>query len=161
MGDSGSWLRDVLSPHERHEHKVRRTLVRAKTRFQNVVLADSCAFGRCLILDGEIQSSERDEFIYHEGLVHPAMALHPGPRDVLILGGGEGATLREVFRHRSVRRVTMVDIDGDVVKFCRKYLGKWHQGAFSDRRTILRIEDAAKFIRETREQFDIIISELT
>ena len=89
--------------------------VRTKTRFQRVVLADTYSFGRCLILDGELQSAQRDEFIYHESLVQPAMTLHPRPRDILILGGGEGATVREILRHPSVRRVTMVDIDGDVV----------------------------------------------
>jgi spermidine synthase len=160
MGKPGHWLTDHLSPYEKHQHKAKKTIVRKKTRFQEATIADSYEFGRCLVLDGEIQSAERDEFIYHESLVHPAMTMHSGPRDVLILGGGEGATVREVLRHRSVRRVTMVDIDGEVVEFCHQYLQKWHQGSFSDRRTTLLIQDAAKFIRETGEQFDIIICDL-
>src|SRR5205814_1016503 len=97
---------------------------------------------------------------YHECLVQPAMALHPHPRDILILGGGEGATVREILRHPRVRRVTMVDIDGEVVEFCRTYLARWHQGAFDHAKMRLVIKDAQKFITQTKEKFDIIISDL-
>src|SRR6266700_994992 len=122
MVPSVSWFTEKYTPHDLRSHKLKKVLVRAKTRFQDAMLADSYSFGRCLILNDEIQSAEKDEFIYHECLVQPAMALHPRPQDILILGGGEGATVREILRHPRVRRVTMVDIDGDVVEFCRKYL---------------------------------------
>src|SRR5512138_1874610 len=89
-------------------------------------------------LHGRIQSTSRDEFIYHEALVHPALLCHPDPRRVFIVGGGEGATLREVLRHRSVQRALMVDIDEEVVQRCRELLPEWHQGAFEDPRTELR-----------------------
>ena len=92
--------------------------------------------------------------------MHPAMALHPKPREVLILGGGEGATVREVLRHPSVRRATMVDIDRDVVEFCRRYLFSWHRGALDHPKTRLIIADAKKYIAQTRERFDIIVSDL-
>src|SRR5258708_33893088 len=105
MGASGSWFREKYTPHDSRRHEPKRVLVRTKTRFQDVVLADSYSFGRCLILNDEIQSAENDEFIYHECLVQPAMATHPAPRDILILGGGEGATVREILRHPKVRRV--------------------------------------------------------
>src|SRR5690242_18174165 len=124
MGASRSWFEEKFTPHDMHRHELRRVLVRRKTRFQNAILADTYSFGRCLILNNEIQSAEKDEFIYHECLVQPAMVLHPGARNVLILGGGEGATAREVLRHRRVRHVTMVDIDGEVVEFCKKYLAR-------------------------------------
>src|ERR1035438_5430083 len=106
-----SWFTEKVTPHDSHSHQFKKILLRAKTPFQDVILADTYSLGRCLILDREIQSAQLDEFIYHECLVHPAMTLHPNPRDILILGGGEGATVREILRYPSVRRVTMVDID--------------------------------------------------
>lgn len=160
MPSPARWFTDQISSDEAHRHRLRKILVQMKTKFQSVLLADTAAFGRCLILDGEIQSAEHDEFIYHECLVHPALSVHPRPRHVLILGGGEGATAREVLRHPGVHRVTMVDIDGDVVQFCKTHLARWHQGAFSDPRTRLVIGEARKYVLETREQFDIIISDL-
>src|SRR4051794_25070591 len=86
------WFTEHSTPHESHSHHFKKVLVRKQTRFQKAILADSYSFGRCLILDGELQSAQCDEFIYHECLVHPAMVLHPRPRQVLIMGGGEGAT---------------------------------------------------------------------
>src|SRR4029077_20426214 len=100
---AASWFTEKVSPHDSHRHELKKVLLRVRTPFQNVILADSFSFGRCLILDGEIQSARFDEFIYHECLVHPAMALHAKPREILILGGGEGATVREILRHPSVR----------------------------------------------------------
>ena len=93
-----------------------------KTAFQNVLIANTFNYGRALFLDGSIQSSEDDESLYHEMLVQPAMLRHPNLRDVLIIGGGEGATLREVMVHRSVKMVTMVDIDRQVAELCRQHL---------------------------------------
>ena len=160
MGERATWLTDRITPHERHGHRLTKTIQRIKTPFQTAELADTRSFGRCLILDGEIQSARLDEFIYHEALVHPALTLHPRPRDILVLGGGEGATLREILRHPCVRRATMVDLDGDVVELCRRYLPAWSAGAFAHRKSRVIISDARKFILETDEQFDIIISDL-
>ena len=160
MATSVPWFTEKYTPHDLHSHELKKIILRTKTRFQNAVLADSYTFGRCLILNNEIQSAEVDEFIYHEALVHPAMALHPQARDILILGGGEGATVREILRHPHVRRVTMVDIDGEVVEFCRKYLVGWHQGALDHVKTRLVIEDARTYVKNAKEKFDIIISDL-
>src|SRR5258706_14313388 len=142
MAAPASWFTERFTPYDLRSHRLKKVLWRSKTRFQNAVLADSFSFGRCLILNDEIQSAEKDEFIYHECLVQPAMVLHSDPRDILVLGGGEGATIREILRHPRVRRVTMVDIDADVVEFCRKYLFRWHQGALDHAKTRLVIEDA-------------------
>jgi spermidine synthase len=135
-------------------------IIQTKTRFQKAQVADTLSFGRCLILDGEMQSAALDEFIYHESLVHPALLMHPRPLDVLILGGGEGATTREVLKYLSVRRCVMVDIDGEVVKFCKKYMTPWHQGAFDNPRSQVIIGDAKKFVEETTDTFDVILSDL-
>jgi spermidine synthase len=85
-----------------------------------------------------MQSSEADEFIYHEALVHPALLTHPNPQKIFIVGGGEGATLREILRYKSVQSALMVDIDQEVVESCKKYLPEWHQGAFDDKRVALK-----------------------
>src|SRR5690242_15705923 len=94
-----NWFTERFTPHESHSHQIKKTLVQTQTQFQKAILADSFSFGRCLILDGEMQSAQLDEFIYHECLVQPAMISHPNPKEVLILGGGEGATVREILRH--------------------------------------------------------------
>jgi spermidine synthase len=107
-----------------------------------------------------MQSAQLDEFIYHECLVQPALVVHPKPKDVLILGGGEGATVREILRHPSINRVTMVDIDGEVVDFCKEYLKEWHKGTLTHPKTRLIIDDARKFVLEQDEMFDVIISDL-
>ena len=112
-------------------------------------------------MDGKVQSTQTDEFIYHEVLVHPAMLAHPAPKRVLVIGGGEGATLREVLRHRSVERALMVDIDREVVEVSRKMLPEFHAGAYDDPRTQLVFEDARRWIETHDEIFDVIIIDLS
>lgn len=124
-------------------------------------IIDTCSFGRIVVLDGKIQSSEADEFIYHEALVHPAMIIHPEPRDVLICGGGEGATTREVVKHPSIRSVTMVDIDGEFVDICKQYLRKWHKGSFDDERVELICGDALTYVNKTSRKFDVVIADIS
>jgi spermidine synthase len=102
-----------------------------------------------------------DEFIYHEALVHPALVTHPNPERVGILGGGEGATLREVLRHRTVHEAVMVDIDAEVVETCRRLLPEWSQGAFDDSRTRLVIQEARGYLEADPEPFDVIIVDIT
>ncbi|MDI6758006.1 MAG: methyltransferase domain-containing protein, partial [Endomicrobiia bacterium] len=156
----GTWLTEYFTPEEKHSHLIKKFLIRKKTKFQNVILADSASFQRCLILDGEMQSAESDECIYHESLVHPAMMSREAPRKALIMGGGEGATARELLRYKSLEKIVMVDIDQEVVEFCKKYLGKWHRGAFSDKRVELVVDDAKRYVETTPEKFDMIISDL-
>ncbi|MCL5772754.1 MAG: spermidine synthase, partial [Firmicutes bacterium] len=107
------------------------------------------------------QSAELDEFIYHEAIVHPAMITHPNPRRVLILGGGEGATLREVLAHRTVEEAVMVDIDEETVMLCEKLLPEWSRGALRDKRTTLVFDDAIKVVGTGNKKFDVVISDLT
>lgn len=154
------WFTEWFTPYESHSHQLKKIIVRKKTKFQNALITDSYSFGCCLILDGEMQSAKLDEFIYHESLVHPALITHPNPKTVVILGGGEGATLREILKHKSVQNVKMIDIDGEVVDFCKRHMRQWHQGSFDNPRSDVIIGDAKKFIEETEEQFDLIISDL-
>jgi spermidine synthase len=148
-------------PGERASYEVTRVVARAQTAFQDVEIAETRSFGRALFLDGAPQSAVADEFVYHEALVHPALVAHAAPRRVLIAGGGEGATLREVLRHPGVERAAMVDIDGELVDLCREHLADMHQGAFDDPRADVVIGDALAYLREHDEAFDVIIIDLT
>ncbi|MEM4904274.1 MAG: methyltransferase domain-containing protein, partial [Desulfurococcaceae archaeon] len=142
--------------------KVNRVFALEKSPYQEVVFAEIEGFGKSLLLDKFIQSTEKDEYIYHELLVHPAMALHRNPEKVLILGGGEGATLREVLKHNTVKEVVMVDIDPVVVEFSKKYLEHMHQGSFDDPRSKVIIMDGKDYIkRGPSSYFDVVIMDLT
>ncbi|MEL9999836.1 MAG: methyltransferase domain-containing protein [Desulfurococcaceae archaeon] len=142
--------------------KVNRVFALEKSPYQEVVFAEIEGFGKSLLLDKFIQSTEKDEHIYHELLVHPAMALHRNPEKVLILGGGEGATLREVLKHNTVKEVVMVDIDPVVVEFSKKYLEHMHQGSFDDPRSKVIIMDGKDYIkRGPSSYFDVVIMDLT
>jgi len=155
------WYTEWLSPLEAHIHGIEELLYDGQTKYQRVTIAKTGSFGLALFLDGYAQSTEYDEFIYHESLVHPAMLTHPNPRKVLVVGGGEGATIREVLKHKTVERVVMVDIDGELVELAKKYLYKWHQGSFDDPRVELIIADGKEFIENTNEKFDVVILDLT
>jgi len=131
-----------------------------KSKFQNVGVIRTTDFGTTLVLDRRTQSTEKDEFIYHESLVHPAMVTHECPKSVFIGGGGEGATAREVLRHKSVERLVMVDIDDAVVQICKKHLPGMVGGCYDDQRMELVIGDAKKWIEDTSETFDVIILDI-
>ncbi len=134
-----------------------------RTPYQDVAVLELAKIGKCLVIDGRVQSSLSDEFIYHEALVHPAMIAHGNPRSVLILGGGEGATLREVLKHRSVEKAVMVDLDPGVVELSKKYLEEWHQGSFADPRVTIVYMDGRKYVEEAvarGEQYDVVIADL-
>lgn len=141
--------------------RIKKVHVAKKSKYQEIIVADVEDFGRCLILDGYIQSAEADEHIYHESLVHPAMILHQRPSKVLIIGGGEGATLREVLKHKTVEKAVMVDIDEDVVNISKEYLQSFHCNSFNDSRAHVIITDGYKYIAETPEVYDVIILDLT
>lgn len=157
------WFHDYVTPDMVQSYSIKEVTYSGRTQFQSVEIIESGGLGRCLILDGKIQSSEWDEFIYHEALVHPPMIAHPRPERVFIAGGGEGATLREVLAHSSVKRVVMVDIDEEVIDICRRLLPSWHQGSFEDSRLELRFVDARKYLEEcvnVGEKFDVVILDL-
>ncbi len=158
---NSKWFFEYLSPDELHGHSIVQTVYHAKTKFQEMDIVLTGSYGKALILDGKLQSNETDEFIYHEAIVHPAFVAHPtGPETVMIVGGGEGATLREVLRHRSVKRAVMVDIDQEVVFACRRHLPDYSAGAFEDPRTELRFEDARKYLERSKERFDAIVIDI-
>ncbi len=158
---SANWFWEFVTPHLIQQFSISDILYNGKTEFQSVQVIDTPGFGKCLILDGKIQCSEVDEFIYHESLVHPPMITHPKPETVFIVGGGEGATLREVLAHGTVKRVVMVDIDKQVVGISKEFLPSLSQGSFEDSRLELLHVDALKYLDETQEKFDVVIIDLT
>jgi spermidine synthase len=151
------WFTEAGTPHEHHGFGVQSCLFRGRTAFQEVLIVDTHEYGKMLVVDGRTQSAEDDEYMYHEALVHPGMLTHPDPRRVLIIGGGEGATLREVLRYRSVERVVMVDIDRELVELCTKLLPSWHQGAFQDPRVELVFADGKDYVAQAAGAFDVIV----
>lgn len=139
---------------------MRQRLARAQTSFQAIELIDTDLFGRCLILDGALQTTEWDEFMYHEMLVHVPLFTHPNPRNILIIGGGDGGTLRRVLEHPATQPV-QVEIDPAVIDQCRKYIPAISNGAFSDPRAKVVIGDGFEFIRNRPAAFDVILVDST
>jgi spermidine synthase len=158
--DKRKWLYDEVSPNLTQLHRIKKVIYSGRTKFQSIEIVDTRSFGVCLVLDGKIQSSERDEFIYHEALVHPAMLSHACPETAFIAGGGEGATLRELLVHKTIKKAVMVDIDSQVIDICRHYLPFFHEGSFDDSRLELNFADARTYLEKTNEKFDVIIIDL-
>jgi len=155
-----NWFMEIQTPCSAHMHGITNILYSGKSKYQEIVVAELCNVGKALVLDGKIQSSAYDEWIYHESLVHPVMLAHPNPKRVAVIGGGEGATIREVLKH-DVEKVTMVDLDDEVIRVAKEYLPEWHQGAFEDPRVELVIQDGRKFLEETEPgTYDVIILDL-
>lgn len=134
---------------------VKDVLYEGRSKFQRIEIVRNKDYGRVLFLDGLVQTTERDEFYYHEMLVHPALASHPRPTNVLIIGGGDGGALREVLKH-PVKKAWLVEIDGQVIEACRQHF-PWLRSTFRDPRAELVVEDGNVFIDKVRETFDVIL----
>ena len=164
-GEAAFRFAEFITPADRYEHDLEEVIVEGTTQYQSYVIGRSNVWGRMLVLDGVVQSTEADEFIYHEGIVHPACYAAGGVapvRDVLILGGGEGACLREALRWTTVERATMVDIDAEVVAACREHLPLHHRGSFDDPRTTLIHGDAVSFLSSLPDDsLDVVVSDMT
>lgn len=132
-----------------------------QTAHQHLLIFHNAKFGRVMALDGIVQSTAHDEFVYHEMLTHVPIFAHGRARRVLIVGGGDGGMLRETLRHPGVAGVTLVEIDGELMALCREHLPDHHQGAFDDPRARIVIQDGMAFVAESDETFDIIIIDST
>lgn len=150
------WFTEHETDHLRVQHKVTRTLYHDRSQFQEVAVVDTVEYGRMLILDGVIQTSVRDEFVYHEMLAHVPLFLHPKPEKVLVIGGGDGGTVREVLRHPEVKRVHLVEIDERVVEVSQKYLPEL-AGKLTDPRVSIHFADGIQWVKEKRQVYDVIL----
>ncbi|MET0378585.1 MAG: polyamine aminopropyltransferase [Spongiibacteraceae bacterium] len=140
---------------------VREVLFERRTEHQHLVIFDSASFGRVMALDGVVQTTERDEFIYHEMLAHVPLFAHPAPKAVLIIGGGDGGLLREVLKHDAVERIVLVEIDSAVIDLCKRYFPQHSQGAFDDTRLEIVIGDGIDYVCSTEHRFDVVLSDCT
>jgi len=150
------WFYENHTPGYGVQWKINRILHTETTAFQELAVIDTLEWGKTLVLDGNVQVTEKDEFIYHEMIVHVSMNAHPHPEKVLIIGGGDGGTAREVLRHDSIKKVDMVEIDDRVVENSKLYLPTI-ACAFDDPRLNLFIEDGIQFVRDSQEKYDIVI----
>ncbi|MCC6473223.1 MAG: polyamine aminopropyltransferase [Burkholderiales bacterium] len=154
------YLYEELNPDYGFFIRSSRRIEEGSTQFQSLEVHDTPQFGRLFRLDGCFMTSERDEFFYHENLIHPALVAHPQPRKVLIIGGGDGGAAEEALKHPSVEEVTLVELDAKVVEVARKYFGEIHRGALGSPRLRLLIQDGLDFIARTGERFDLIALDL-
>jgi len=154
------WFAERDTPDMEFSLRVRETLHREKTRYQDVAVLDTYQFGRMLVLDGIVQTTEKDEFIYHEMIAHVPLFTHPAPRTVLIIGGGDGGAAREALKHSEVERVDLVEIDRRVVEIAREYLPSI-ACAYDDERLNLIVGDGIEHARKADGDYDVIIVDST
>ncbi len=143
------------------EFRIDELLYEEKTEHQHLIIFRNAHFGRVMVLDGVVQTTEKDEFIYHEMLSHVPILAHGNVANVLIVGGGDGGILREVMKHQSVQSVVQVEIDPKVVDFCKKHLPNHSRGAYEDPRLKLVFDDGLHYVSTASEKFDVIISDST
>lgn len=132
-------------------------LYQEKTEHQDLNIYQNPIFGKVLLLDGIIQLAEKDEFIYHEMMVHPIMLAHPNPKKVLVIGGGDGGILREVLKHKSVEEIDFVEIDSSIIDLAKKYFPKVNAGAFNNKKVTTIIADGSKYVAEVKKKYDVVI----
>jgi spermidine synthase len=152
---------ESLNPHFGYFYRAGKTLHTGQTKFQSMEVIETPEFGRTMLLDGVTQVTARNEFLYHEPMVHPALVAHPNPQDVLIIGAGDGGILREVLKHNTVRKAVMAELDGEVIDYCAAMMPEISQGAFVDPRYRPEIGDGRKFVENTKETFDVVIMDMT
>lgn len=136
-------------------------LLKGRTRFQDIEVFDTPMFGRVLRLDNVFQTSDRDEFFYHENMCHVPAIAHPAPRRALVIGGGDGGAAEELLKHKTMEQVVIAELDPDVVDVAREHLGRIHNDVFDDARLDVRIMDGKHYIETTPDRFDQIVIDLT
>ncbi|MBV7276360.1 polyamine aminopropyltransferase [Clostridiaceae bacterium UIB06] len=154
------WLKEGQIEDAAMTYKIKETLVTKKTQYQDLSILDTYAFGRMLVLDGIVQTTIKDEYVYHEMISHIPLFTHPNPKKVLVVGGGDGGAIREVLKHPSVEKAVLCEIDKDVVDECKKFLPEI-SCALGNSRCEVFIGDGIKYVHEHKNEFDIIIVDST
>ena len=155
------WVEETLHDGFRVRLKVDKVLLDGQTDHQQLIIFDNEDFGRVMMLDGVVQVSTRDEFVYHEMMAHVPLFAHGKAKTVLVVGGGDGGVLREVLRHPQVKSATLCEIDRSVIDLCRAHFPEISQEAYDDKRTRVVIADGTKFVAETKDRFDAILVDST
>ena len=154
------WFSELHTPQVKLSIRVDKQLFSGQSEFQRIDIFDSPEFGRFLTLDGFMMLTEKDEFIYHEMLVHVPMAVHPDVRNVLVIGAGDGGIIRELTRYETIEHIDMVEIDEMVVRICREFL-PFTAGKLDDPRLTIHYQDGLKFVRHCENAYDLIIVDST
>jgi spermidine synthase len=163
-GGNVQWLLEAGAPGALHGLLASRTLVDRVSPYQRVRVYETQAHGRVLMLDDAFMCTERDEFFYHEALIHPNALTHSNPRSALIIGGGDGGSVRQLCKHSTIKKIVLVEIDGLVIDTALKFLGNIHGGMLnteSNSRLSVHIEDGAEFLRCSGERWDLLVLDLT
>ncbi len=150
----------VFSPGFQLNFKIKESLHKEQTPYQLIEVIDTYTFGKMLLLDGLVMLTELDECAYHEMLVHPAMVTHPDPQNILVIGGGDGGTIREILKY-PIKKVTLVDIDKRVIEVSQEYFPELSKGGFLDPRVEVVNADGTQYVKEQNEKFDIIFIDST
>ncbi len=154
------WATEIIDGTAALSFKIEKSLFSGQSKFQKVDILKTSDHGVVMLLDGFFQLSERDEFIYHEMIAHVPLFVHPAPKRVLVIGGGDGGTVREVLRHKEVEEVVWIEIDEMVVNACRTHFPEV-SCSWDDPRLKLRIDDGIKYVKETKDAFDVMIVDST
>jgi len=154
------WFTEEQDDSTRFSIKIKQHLLHRETQFQEMDIFDTADYGRMLVLDGFVMLTEKDEFIYHEMIVHVPLATNPAIKNVLVIGAGDGGTIRELCRYATVGKIDMVEIDEEVVRACEEWIPQT-ACKFRDPRVTLYYQDGLKFVRKTEEKYDLIIVDST
>jgi len=154
------WFTELQTPDLALSCRVKKVLHEEKTPFQELAVYDTAQFGRMLVLDNVIQTTVKDEFVYHEMITHVGLNTHPRPRRVLVIGGGDGGAIREILKHRTVEKVTLVEIDGRVIEAAKRFLPEI-SGALDDPRVEVALADGIRHVKEQRGVYDLIVIDST
>nr|WP_317448300.1 polyamine aminopropyltransferase [uncultured Sellimonas sp.] len=150
------WFSDEHTDHARLSLRVERQLFSAESELQRIDVLESTEFGKVLVVDGDLMLTEKDEFIYHEMITHVPMAVHPGVKKVLVIGGGDGGVVRELIKYETIETIDVVEIDPLLVEVCRKYIPEI-ACSLTDQRVAIYHEDGLRFIRSRTDEYDLII----
>ncbi len=155
------WYTEKQTPHLGITCQVKETLCTRMTAFQELAVLDTLQFGKMLVLDGMVQTTVKDEFIYHEMITHVPLMTHPNPQKVLVIGGGDGGTIKQIIKHPGVSRAVLVEIDEEVVTACKEHLPEISGGALDDPRVEVIFTDGLEYVKSCKGQFDVILVDST
>lgn len=154
------WYTEFQTPNVGITCKTKKTYHTEKTEFQDLALIETEQFGRMLVLDGTVQTTIEDEFVYHEMISHVPLFTHKNPKKVLVIGGGDGGAIREIIKHPSVEKAVLCEIDGRVIEVSKEYLPEI-SCALSDKRVEVLVADGIKYVQDNKGQFDVIMVDST
>lgn len=154
------WFTEKQTEHFGITARIIRTLHTEQTPFQKLDMVETAEFGNMLILDGMVMTTQKDEFVYHEMVAHVPLFTHPNPENVLVVGGGDGGVIREVLKHPSVKKATLVEIDGKVIEYSKKYLPEI-AGKLDDPRVEVKVDDGFMHIAKSENEYDVIMVDST